>query len=76
MRLCSKHHKCVLKAYRRTIKTNHQYPFLRHEIADAKCFIAVENRDPDSLIRWQDRRTEYYNRLIKLRPRNNEFFSY
>jgi hypothetical protein len=79
MRCKRRHHKIVLEFYKKAKRrSDAAYPYVRHQIADAHCQVCVGKgikawRD---LVRWQAVREVYWNRLIKMRPRGNEFFSY
>jgi len=71
--------KYIIKRYKEVLSSGDvQYPFLRYQIADAKCLEAVGKGQAGfyDLIKWQDIRSRYFDTLVKLRPRNNEFFSY
>lgn len=71
-----KHKKELIKTYREAKEISRGYPFIRYQIADIKCLLALKKDDVYDLAKWQKRRDVYWHRLIRERPRNNEFFSY
>ena len=74
-----KHDKYVVERFKEALQDSEaSYPFVRWTIADAKCFLAVKRglKGFESLVRWQNNRERYFKTIIKLRPRDNEFFSY
>jgi hypothetical protein len=82
MKKFMKHDRYVVKRFKEALQETQDnkasYPFLRWTIADAKCFLAVRKglKGFQDLVRWQDNRDRYFQTIIKLRPRDNEFFSY
>jgi hypothetical protein len=74
-----RHNRYVIKRFKEAVQDEEaSYPFVRWAIADAKCFLAVCKgpKGCEDLVRWQNNRDRYFQTIIKLRPRNNEFFSY
>lgn len=71
--------KGLIRAYKRAIsEPNMGYPYVRWAISDYKCFKSVDKGMDgfEDLVRWQEIRERYFKKIIELRPRCNEFFSY
>jgi len=71
--------KYLIKRYKEAKRLRMKYPMVRWVISDAKCQMAIDKKGltgMKDLVKWQESRNRYWDKIMELRPRNNEFFSY